>query len=111
MPDVAASERLGRFRLLASALAAQPLEVGPGEPGEFAWTDGTTIFVNDENDEKNLLCSIAVQALLVASGSLASELMEKLARKPASTRRYLALEGNRALAAMEDLVPRPCKGS
>ncbi len=110
MPDVAAAERLARFRLLASALAGQPLDVAPGEPGESAWTDGTTIFVDDENNEKNVLRSLAVQALLVASGSLAPGLMEKLDRKQASTRRYLALEGNRALAAMEDLLPASARG-
>jgi len=110
VPDVAASERLGRFRLLASALAGRPLDVAPGEPGESAWTDGTTIFVDDDVDPKDVLRSIAVQALLVASGSLAPRLMEKLAPKQASTRRYLALEGHRALAAMEDLLPASARG-
>ena len=108
MPDVAASEQLGRFRLLASAIAGQPLDVTAGEPGETAWTDGATIFV--DADESDVLRMSAVHASLVASGSLAPEMMEKLARKPASTRRYLALEGNRALTAMRDLLPASVQG-
>lgn len=99
MPDV----DVGRFRLLVSAIAGKPMDVAAGEPGELAWTDGTTIFV--DADERDALHSLAVQATLVASGSLAPALMDKLARRPTPTRRYLALEGHRALAAMQDLLP------
>jgi len=99
VPDV----DVGRFGLLASAIAGQPMDVAAGAPGESAWTDGTTIFV--DADESNVLPSSAVQASLVASGSLAPALMERLARRPAPTGRYLALEGHRALAAMEDVLP------
>lgn len=103
MPDV----DVGRFRLLASAIAGQPMDVAAGEPGELAWTDGATIFV--AADERDALHSSAVQASLVASGSLAPTLMDKLARRPAPTRRYLALEGHRALAEMQDLLPAPVR--
>jgi hypothetical protein len=99
VPDV----DVGRFGLLASAIAGQAMHVAAAEPGELAWTDGATIFV--DADERDALPSSAVQASLVASGSLAPALMDKLARRPTPTRRYLALEGHRALAAMEDLLP------
>jgi nitric oxide reductase NorD protein len=99
VPDV----DVGRFRLLASAIAGQPMDVAAGEAGELAWTDGATIFVDAEG--RDGLRTSAVQASLVASGSLAPALMDKLARRPAPTRRYLALEGHRALAAMGDLLP------
>ncbi|HZQ32166.1 MAG TPA: VWA domain-containing protein [Mycobacterium sp.] len=95
-------ERLG---LLASALSGGPLRVASQKISEPAWTDGTTVFIDPAVDAPNRLQALAVQASLLAAGSLAQEVIRKLARRPALTRRYLAVEGHRALAANAPLLP------
>jgi len=95
-------ERLG---LLASALAGRPLEVAAGSPGERAWTDGRTVFVDADSGAPDRLRAVAVQASLLAAGSLERDVVRKLTRRPTLARRYLAVEGHRALAAIEDVLP------
>jgi nitric oxide reductase NorD protein len=94
-----------RLALLASALAGRTVVVASGVPGEPAWTDGVTVFIDAEASSVRQLESATVQASLVASGSLAPDLMRKLVRRPGLARRYLAVEGQRALAANDDLLP------
>ncbi len=100
--DSSGVERLG---MLASAISGSTLEVAAVGPEEPAWTDGDTVFVNTGLHRHDRLQSLAVQASLLAAGSLAPEVMRKLARRPKLARRYLAIEGHRALAANEDLLP------
>jgi hypothetical protein len=102
-------DRLGRLRLLASALSGRAVEVAPAEPGDPAWTDGQRIFVGAEASPREQLRALAVQASLLAAGSLAPDVVRKLRRRPSSARRYLAVEGHRALAANEPLLPRPLR--
>lgn len=90
---------------MASAIAGHALQVTPGHPGEPAWTDGRSVFVDPDADTRRQIESVAVQASLLAAGSLAPDLLPPLARRPALARRYLALEGHRALAAMADVLP------
>jgi nitric oxide reductase NorD protein len=101
------SDDLGRFSLLASALAGRVLQVAPGEPGERAWTDGRMVFVDPDTGARDQLEALAVQASLLAAGSLEPDVVRRLARRPAVGRRYLAVEGHRALAANQHLLPRP----
>lgn len=98
-PDVA---RLG---LLASALAQRPLQVAPGAPGELAWTDGKVIFVDASESRRAQLESLVVQASLLAAGSLDHDIVRRLGRREALARRYIAVEGYRALAAAESFLP------
>lgn len=95
-----------RWSMLASALSGRPLDVAPVAPGEPAWTDGETVFVDASIGARVQLEAVAVQASLLAAGSLDPEVVRKLARRPALARRYLAVEGHRALAALDDLLPR-----
>ena len=97
-----ALERLG---LLASAISGRALQVAPGEPGEPAWTDGRVVFVDADTSTREQLEAVAVQASLLAAGSLEPDVVRRLTRRPALARRYLAVEGHRALAAIEDLLP------
>jgi hypothetical protein len=99
------SDGPGRLGLLASALSGRALEVAPGKPGEPAWTDGRKVFVDADTSPRDQLEALAVQASLLAAGSLDPDVVRRLGRRPASARRYLALEGNRALAANEYLLP------
>jgi hypothetical protein len=98
-----------RFGLLASALSGRTLRVARGEPGEKPWTDGNTIFVGADSSPRAQREALAVQASLLAAGSLERGVVRRLARRPALARRYLAVEGHRALAANEQLLPLPLR--
>ena len=102
---------LERLSLLASALSGRDLHVAPVGLGEPAWTDGSTVFIDSTLDRGARLPrrSLAVQASLLAAGSLQPEVMRKLTRRPQTAKRYLAVEGPRALAANEDLLPFPVR--
>lgn len=91
--------------MLASALAGRPVAVAPLEPGEPPWTDGQTIYVAPSEPARDQLESVAVQASLIAAGSLAPEVVGALVRHPRLTKRYLAVEGHRALLANGPLLP------
>jgi Mg-chelatase subunit ChlD len=97
--------RAERLAMLASALTGRTVATADGVPGEPAWTDGVTIFLDPEALPEAQLESLVVQASLLAGGSLEPTIVRKLARRPALTRRYLAVEGRRALAANAALLP------
>jgi len=99
------SSELGRFTLIASAIAGRPVDVAPVERGERAWTDGVTIFADVDASPGEQLRAVAVQAALLAAGSLDVEVVRGLARRSALARRYLGVEGHRALAAHEAFLP------
>jgi hypothetical protein len=94
-----------RLALLASALAGRTVTVASGAPGEPAWTDGITVFIDPETSAPRQVESVTVQASLLASGGLAPDLMRKVLRRSGLARRYLAVEGQRALAANDVLLP------
>lgn len=94
-----------RLRLLASAIGGRSLEVGVAGPGEPAWTDGTTVFVDAGMPPPEQVRAVAVQASLLAAGSLDPAVVRRLGRRPALARRYLAVEGHRALSVNGSLLP------
>jgi nitric oxide reductase NorD protein len=98
------SGRSSALGMLASAFAGRPMAVAGQRPGEPAWTDGHTVFVDTLS--ATCLKTIAVQASMVAAGSLDSEIARRLARHPRLARRYLAVEGHRALVSNADVLPR-----
>nr|WP_191498174.1 VWA domain-containing protein [Mycobacterium simulans] len=95
--------------MLASALSGRTLQVARAEPGELAWTDGTTIFVDASRSAREQLEALVVQASLLAAGSLEPKVLRTLKRRPALARRYLAVEGRRAVAENADLLPAPVR--
>jgi hypothetical protein len=101
-----ASAGVARFGLLASAVAGRVIEVAPVEPGRPSWTDGATIFVDDTAAERDQLRCVTIQAALLGAGSLQRDVVRGLIRRPTVARRYLTVEGHRALAAHESLLPR-----
>ena len=101
----AIDEDLDRYRLLASALAGRSVRVERSKPGELSHTDGRTIFVADLGGREGDLAGLAVQAALLACGSLAPELARRMSGRPGLANRYLAVEGWRALAAMAGILP------
>jgi nitric oxide reductase NorD protein len=94
-------DRLPALGMLASALAGRPVAVADLPPGEPSWTDGQTIYV----DPSAKLATIAVHASMLAAGSLDPDVVRQLVRHPRLARRFLAIEGHRALIANSALLP------
>ncbi|MGE2712509.1 nitric oxide reductase activation protein NorD [Mycolicibacterium litorale] len=105
MADDAGDERFAALGMLASALAGRAVAVATVRPGEPTWTDGETVFVDPVAGQRTTIQSIAVQASLIAAGSLTPDVMRSLVRHPRIAQRYLAVEGHRALAVNEGLLP------
>jgi nitric oxide reductase NorD protein len=93
------------FGMLASALAGRPVAVAELQPGEPAWTDGQTIYVDLSARARAKLEAIAVQASMIAAGSLDPDVVRSLVRRPRLARRYLAVEAHRALVLNSYLLP------
>jgi nitric oxide reductase NorD protein len=104
--DDARDDRMRGLGMLASALAGRAVAVADLRPGEPAWTDGQTIYVDPAAAGRATLEAVTVQASMIAAGSLASDVMRALVRHPRTARRYLAVEGHRALLSNADLLPR-----
>jgi hypothetical protein len=98
-------DRLPGLGLLASALAGRAVAVAALRPGEPSWTDGQTIHVDAGASARGQLEAVAVQASMIAAGSLDPDVMRPLLRHPRLARRYLAVEGHRALVANDHLLP------
>jgi nitric oxide reductase NorD protein len=96
---------LERLSLLASALSGRTLLVSSVKPGQPAWTDGSTVFVDPSSATRGQLEALAVHASLLAAGSLEPDILRRLRGHPALARRYLAIEGHRALAANDEFLP------
>src|SRR5262245_54065223 len=107
--SMSSSDSPGRLSLLASAISSRTLRVASGEPGEPAWTDGRVVFVDAGISTREQVEAVAVQASLLAAGSLETDVVRRLTRRPALARRYLAVEGHRALATIEDILPPPVR--
>jgi hypothetical protein len=96
---------LDRLQLLGAAIAGRNVEVAAAGPDCASWTDGSTIFLDTTATTSHQVEMLSVQASLLAVDSLTREITSDLARRPALARRYLAIEGHRALAANEDVLP------
>lgn len=105
MSDDVDEERFARLVMTASALAGRAVAVVPQEPGVPAWTDGHTVHLDSAADPRASLEALAVQASLIAAGSLDADVIRGLARKPKVAQRYLLLEGHRALTVNAALLP------
>ena len=75
MASDASGDRLQALGMLASALAGRPVAVAELQPGERSWTDGQTIFVDAAARIRAKLEAIAVQASMIAAGSLDPEVV------------------------------------
>ena len=105
MADNARGDRLQSLGMLASALAGRPVAVAALQASEPSWTDGQTIYVDGSAPVPARLSALAVQASLIAAGSLEPDVVRPLVRHPRLARRYLAIEGHRALVSNTDLLP------
>lgn len=105
MAEDARGDRLQALGMFASALAGRPVAVAELPPGEPHWTDGQTIYLGAASASRKALEAIAVQASMIAAGSLAPDAVRPLVRHPRLARRYLAVEGRRALVRNAGLLP------
>ena len=64
------------------------------------------MFVDLSLPARTNLAAIAVQASMIAAGSLDPDVVRPLVRHSRLAKRYLAIEGHRALAANADVLPR-----
>jgi hypothetical protein len=90
-----------RFALLASAIAGHPMTVATHDGP--AWTDGRVIWLPVDGVTR---AHVLLQAALVRSGSLAPDVVRPLLGRADLGRRYLAIEGRRALGDLAELMPR-----
>jgi nitric oxide reductase NorD protein len=104
--EEADADRLHSLGMLASVFAGRVLAVDAQRPGVPPWTDGQTVFVDPSLPARTNLAAIAVQASMIAAGSLDPAVVRPLARHSRLARRYLAVEGHRALVANADVLPR-----
>ena len=105
MANDAPGDRLQGLSMFASALAGRPVAVAELQPGEPPWTDGQTIYVDPSARARAKIEAIAVQASMIAAGSLDPDVVRLMVRHPRLARRYLAVEGHRALVSNADLLP------
>lgn len=103
---MADDDRLARLAVTASALAGRAVVVAPTEPGSPPWTDGQSIFIDPTVAPRATIEAIAVQASLIAAGSLDADIVKALPRTSRTAARYLAIEGHRALRANAVVLPR-----
>jgi nitric oxide reductase NorD protein len=103
--DDVRDDRLQGLSMLASALAGRPVAVAELQPGEPSWTDGQTIYIDAAARVRARLEAVAVQASMIAAGSLDPDVVRSLIRRPRMARRYLAVEAHRALVSNADLLP------
>ena len=106
MTEGADADRLHDFGMFATAFAGRPVAVDGQPPGDPPWSDGQTVFIDTAAPFRASLEAIAVQASMIAAGSLDPDVVRPLARHSRLARRYLAIEGHRALIANADVLPR-----
>ncbi|HEY6131467.1 MAG TPA: VWA domain-containing protein [Halioglobus sp.] len=105
VPTPLCSEIPARLGMLASALSGRDVAVEVADPGVFTWTNGMVIYVDGTANHQIQLMELVVQCALLAAGSLDRKIVQRLARRPKLASRYLSVEGQRALAALEDVLP------
>ncbi len=93
-----------RFGPLATAIAGRRLGVQLVERLALPFTDGASVFVPASLPPDGRRTAVALQAGLVAAGSLAVPLLRRLRRRR-DVARYLALEGHRVCRRLEETLP------
>lgn len=95
-----ARESPDRFRLLATFIAGRSVAIAKAPVGQVAHTNGQVIFVSAGKSGAEQRREIVLQSALLGAGSLDQKLLRALRARPSLARRYLALEGRRAIAGL-----------
>ena len=96
---------LERLELVVQAMSGRRLELAAADDGAPGYTDGRVMYVPVRADRTELLAFLAVQGALVATGSLDPAVIKRLIGRPNLARRYLGVEGWRALAERAEHLP------
>jgi len=86
-------------------MVGRAIRVEPAPPEEDSYTDGHAIYVAVGREPQAELAALVVQSALLAAGSLDVTVMQQLIGRRSVARRYLAVEGWRALATVGDCLP------
>lgn len=93
------------FRFLACFLAGRSVDIAVAPAGALAYTDGRVIHVSANADSDRQRREVLLQSALLGAGSLEDRYIRRLRARPSLARRYLALEGHRALNDLGRRVP------
>jgi nitric oxide reductase NorD protein len=102
---VTAEQSLERFRLLATFAAGRSVDVVEAPVGQPAHTNGAMIFVSAGRPADEQRRELLLQCALLGAGSLDRHVIRLLRARPSVTRRYLALEGHRAIGLLAQRMP------
>jgi len=105
VPDNEAGKRFQALGMFASALAGKAVAVMEGADADGPWTDGEAIYISPSASAQFTLRAVAVQASLIAAGSLDPDVVRPMLRRPGLTKRYLAVEAHRALVSNAGFLP------
>ncbi|OBF52786.1 nitric oxide reductase activation protein NorD [Mycolicibacterium monacense] len=105
MTDASTPGDPDRFRFLATYIAGRSVEVTEAADGQPVHTDGQFIFVSAGGSIEQQRREMMVQAALLGAGSLDPRLVKGLRARATTARRYLTLEGRRALAQLAQRIP------
>jgi Mg-chelatase subunit ChlD len=94
-----------RFRLLATFIAGRSIDIAIAPSGHASHTNGRTVFVSAGRGVAQQRREMLVQSALLGAGSLDARLVKPLRARPSVARRYLTIEGRRALAALAERLP------
>ena len=104
-PPAHPTGELQHLRIFASAVAGRAVEVVAADPGDRTWTDGQAIYLETDVAPADRQRLLAAQASMLHAGSLDPDVLPALRRNRSLARAYLAVEGHRALAANEAVLP------
>lgn len=100
-------KRVAGFAMLGSAIAGLRVSVSViDDAAGPTYTDGRTIFLTRSGWRFDAHLQIAIQAAMIAAGTLDAAVMNRLVGYPRIARRYLYLEARRAVRHSDDLMPR-----
>lgn len=103
--DTVSVDAVGRFGMLAQAVSAQPLDVAAADDSA-TYTDGKTIYVDSGSSWADARDAVAVQAALIAGGSITRDILQQLSRqRQPVVARYLSLEVGRLAEELTTVLP------
>lgn len=94
-----------QFGLLATYIAGIAVELAAAPDGQRAHTDGRVVFVTAGRPSAEQRREVVVQCALMAAGSLQPHVIGSLRARPRLARRYLSIEGQRALTELSARLP------
>jgi nitric oxide reductase NorD protein len=94
-----------RFRLLAAYVAGRSVSITHAPAGQAAHTNGQVIFASAGGSVVQQRREVLLQSALLGAGSLDRRLVKALRARPSVARRYLSLEGHRALSEVAERIP------